>query len=387
MHATFNLAACFSQSLSALLILRLLSGASGAATLTNSGAVIADVFPPRQRGLAMTVYALIPLFAPVLGPILGAYVSSTWGWRASMAGMALLSLSALGVAAVALPETYAPVLLERRARRLAAITGRAYVSSMATAGRRTGEGGLGARLAATLSRPFALAAREPIISLLALYQAVVFGILYLTFTAFPIIYTDVRGWPAEQSGLSFAGVLAGILLSVAFALWDNARYVRLLEALPRGGGGAPPPEVRLLSCGVGGVCIVAGLFWFAATAAPRVPWPVNVAAGVPFGLGVVLVTIGSTNYIVDSYVVYAASALTVCICGRAVCGAVFPLFVRGLFASVGVWWGLSIPALMSLVCLPVPWVFYCYGPQIRARGKYAMRVGPEDVDETTRLLS
>lgn len=385
----FNIAACFSGTLPTLLVLRLLSGASGAATLTNSGAVIADIFPPRERGLAITVYALVPLFAPVLGPIFGAYVSETWGWRWSMASMALLSASALAVAAILLPETYAPVLLEKRAHRLVILTGKTYVSAMASTSRSSGR--LGASLATTLSRPFILAASEPIIGLLALYQAVVFGILYLTFTAFPIIYTDVLGWPAEQSGLSFLGVLVGILLSVVFALWDNARYARRLEQL---GGGTAPPEMRLLACCIGGVCIVVGLLWFASSANSSVHWLINNAAGVPFGLGVVLVTIGSTNYIIDSYTIYTASALTVCICGRAVCGAVFPLFVRGLFASVGIWWGLFIPALLSLVCLPVPWIFYLYGPQIRTRGKYAgqaevaaQRARQHDVDENTRLLS
>jgi hypothetical protein len=42
------------------------------------------------------------------------------------------------------------------------------------------------------------------------------------------------------------------------------------------------------------------------------------ASGVPLGFDIVLVTIGSTNYLVDAYTIYAASALTVCICGRAI---------------------------------------------------------------------
>ena len=185
-----------------------------------------------------------------------------------------------------------------------------------------------------LSRPFLLAAHEPIILILALYQAVVFGTLYLTFAAFPIVYTDLRGWPPESSGLSFVGVKIGMLFSVVFQFWDNHRYAKLVRRLAPE---AAPPETRLPGCCVGGISIVVGLFWFAWTTSPEIHWMINTAAGVPFGFGIVLVTISSTNYLVDSYTVFAASALTVCICARATCGAAFPLFVRGLFANLGVY--------------------------------------------------
>lgn len=404
-HVALNTAACFSPTLAILLVVRLLSGAFGAATLTNCGAVIADIFRPRQRGLAITVYALVPLFAPVLGPMAGTYVSGVLGWRWSMALMALLSLTALAVACLVLPETYAPLLLDKRASLLTKVTGRLHISAMAAsaasaAGHKNNDPVHRPSFVTMLSRPFLLAANEPIISLLALYQAVVFGTLYFMFAALPLIYTDVFGWPKEQSGLAFVGVVVGMSLSVVFSLWDNARYVRALERLNKEGEeaavvvvAAAPPEMRLPACCLGGVCIVVGLLWCAWTATPKLPWLVNMAAGVPFGFGIVLVTIGSTNYLVDAYTIYAASALTVCICGRAVLGAVFPLFVRSLFMSIGVWWGQSIPAVLSLICLPFPFVFYRFGPAIRKRCKYAREVqmaaqrARRQADENTPLLA
>ena len=380
-----NIAICFSQDLAGLLVLRFLSGAFGAAPLTNSGGVIADTFPPQDRGLAITVYALVPLFAPVLGPIVGGYVAGTLGWRWLMGMMALMSASALLVSLLVLPETYAPVLLRKRAQRLSKITGKVYVSAIADKNASFGDS-----LARTLPRPFLLAAHEPIILILAFYQAVIFGTLYLTFAAFPILYTDLRGWPQQSSGLSFVGVLFGMLFSVAFQLWDNHRYVKLvIELRPE----APPPETRLLGSCVGGVSIMIGLFWFAWTTSPSIHWTLNTAAGIPFGFGIVLVTISSTNYLVDSYTVFAASALTVCICARAMCGAAFPLFVRGLFAKLGVYWGLSIPAFLALLCAPFPFIFYRYGPGIRARCRYAGQAeksllrARRPVDERTPLLN
>ncbi|OTB00235.1 hypothetical protein M426DRAFT_66314 [Hypoxylon sp. CI-4A] len=369
-HVILNIALCFTQGLTSLLILRFFSGAFGAAPLTNSGGMIADTFPSKERGLAITIYALVPLFAPSLGPITGEYVANILGWRWLMCVMALLSASALLVSLLILPETYAPVLLHQRAQKMSEMTGLVYISAMGTGDER--HVSFIKTLATTLSRPFLLASHEVIIPAVALYQAIVFGTLYLTLAAFPIVYTDLRGWPQEKSGLSFIGVLLGMSLSVAYQLWEYDRYAR---AVTKSGSEAPLPEVRLLGCCIGGVSIVIGLFWFAWTVTPAIHWAVNTAAGIPFGFGIILVTISSTNYLIDSYTIFAASALTLCICAKAACGAVFPLFVRSLFANLGVFWTICIPAFLSLLCVPLPFIFYRYGPEIRARSKYASKAG------------
>ena len=356
----------FCQNLAVLLLLRFLSGAFGAAPLTNSVRVIADTFPSQDRGLAITVYAFVPLFAPVLGPIVGGYVVATLGWHWLMGIIALLSTSALVVSLVLLPETYAPVLLRKRAERLSNMTNKVFVS--ATAGKTGEQPHFSNSLATTLSRPFYLAAHEPIILILALYQAIVFGNLYLAFAAFPIVYTDFRGWPPESSGLSFVGILIGMLFAVIFQIWDNRRYVKLVIGLSTE---AAAPETRLPGNCVGGISILIGLFWFAWTASPDVFGMTNTAAGIPFGVGIVLITISSTNYLVDSYAVFSASALTACICARAICGALFPLFVPGLFAKSGVYWGLTKPALLASLYAPFHFIFWRYGPSIKSRCKYA----------------
>ena len=361
-----NIAICYSTDLISILVLRFLSGAFGAAPLTNAGGVIADTFPPKTRGLAITVYALVPLLALTMGPIVGGSVVDALGWRWLMGVMAMLSASALAITLVLIPETFAPVLLRKRAERLSDMTGRVYVSAVTI--RDDGEVGFLASMVRTLSRPFLLAVHEPIIVLLALYQAIVIGILYLTLEAFPIVYGGTRGWSQKEIGLSFLGVLVGTLCSVLFQLWDNHHYVKLLKRLEPG---TAPPEARLFGCCVGSVSIVIGLFWFAWTSGPSMHCLVSIAAGIPFGFGVVLVTIGATNYLIDAYTIFAASALTVCFCGRAVLGATFPLLARSMYENLGIHWGSSVPAFLALACSPFPFFLYRYGPEIRARCKFA----------------
>lgn len=77
----FNAGAAGSQNIQTLIVLRFMAGAWGSSPLTNAGGVIADMFPARERGLAMSLFAAAPFMGPVLGPIVGGFVGETIGWR------------------------------------------------------------------------------------------------------------------------------------------------------------------------------------------------------------------------------------------------------------------------------------------------------------------
>lgn len=56
---------------------------------------------------------------------------------------------------------------------------------------------------------------------------------------------------------------------------------------------------------------------------------------------------------------------------RSLFGAAFPLFTPYMYENLGIHWASSLPAFLSVACLPFPFIFYKYGPAIRARCKYA----------------
>ena len=56
----FNAGAAGAQNMASLLLLRFLAGAVGSNSLISAGAVVADQFPARQRGLALAYYAVTP---------------------------------------------------------------------------------------------------------------------------------------------------------------------------------------------------------------------------------------------------------------------------------------------------------------------------------------
>lgn len=98
-----------------------------------------------------------------------------------------------------------------------------------------------------------------------------------------------------------------------------------------------------------------------------------VAAGVPFGLGMSLVFHSIFNYLIDSYTIYAASVLASNAVLRSLFGAAFPLFTKQMYDKLGTQWASSVPAFLSLACLPMPFIFFKYGPAIRQRCKYSAK--------------
>jgi hypothetical protein len=139
-----------------------------------------------------------------------------------------------------------------------------------------------------LKRPLVILFREPIVLLLSLYMAVIYGTLYMLFGAFPIVFQQGRGWSPGIGGLAFLGVAVGMILAVAYCLWDNKRYGVVSDKH----GGFAPPEQRLPSVMLGGVLIPVGLIWFAWTNGPEIHWIVPIIASGPFGFGMVLVFLG-----------------------------------------------------------------------------------------------
>jgi multidrug resistance protein len=362
----FNAGAAGGPNIYGLLILRFFAAAFGSSPLTNAGGVIADLFNANERGLAMSLFSAAPFMGPVLGPIIGGFLGMTEGWRWVHGLMAIWAGVILIVTACLVPETYPPVLLRKRAERLSKMTGKVYMS-------RTdidqGKITLGEAFATGLKRPWILLFTEPIVLLLSLYHAIIYGILYMLFGAFPIVYRLGRGWNEGISGLPFVAVAIGVVLAISYVIfYDNKQYMKKVNA---SGVGYTTPEARLPMCIVGGIALPIGLFWFAWTNSPELPWAASVVASIPFGFGMVLIFLSIMNYLIDSYTIFAASVLAGNGIIRSVFGAAFPLFTKQMYDSLGIHWASSIPAFLAVACIPLPFIFYKYGAAIRKKCKYA----------------
>ena len=158
---------------------------------------------------------------------------------------------------------------------------------------------LSRELSVSFTRPWILLFREPIVLLMSLYMSIIYGTLYMFFTAFPFVFQVARGWSQGIAGLPFIGVAVGVCLATLAAGVDNKRYVRLCKAA-EAEGRPVEPEARLSTAMVGSIVLPIGLFLFAFTTYPSIHWIVPIIGAMFFSCGLVMVFISFMSYAVDS---------------------------------------------------------------------------------------
>ncbi|KFH44385.1 putative transporter-like protein [Hapsidospora chrysogenum ATCC 11550] len=352
-----------SQNIATLVLLRFFGGTFGGSPLVNSGGAIADLFPPAQRGLAMTLYCVAPFLGPILGPVVGGFISQSVGWR-WVQGVCCIFIGVIGILGVVfVPETYGPVLLSRRALRLSKTDGKVYISVLE---KNQGKKKPSEIFQRALIRPWVLLFLEPIVLVSSLYMAIIYGTVYMFMAAMPIVYNEGRGWSEGAGGLAFLGIAVGIVVGLVYAIFDNNwRYAKLFHAKTANAESRLPPAIA------GAIALPIGMFAFAWTNYPSIHWSVAIVLSAPFGFGCVLVILPMVNYLIDSYTIYAASVLAAAAIFRSIVGAVFPLFTSKMYHSLGIHWASSVPAFLTLACLPFPLVMYRYGGALRMKCKYS----------------
>ena len=214
------------------------------------------MFNNRTRGLAITVFSMTVFTGPNLAPFIGGFIimNPNMGWRWTEYIVALMGFLAFGLDLIFLQETYPPVVLVEKAAELR---------------RRTKNWGIHAKqeeievdfrelVTKNFSRPLRLLVTEPIVLLLSIYMAFIYGLLYLFLTAYPIVFQRVHHMNPGVGGLPYFGMILGMLMAGVFIVLTQPGYNRKLEA----NGGIPVPEWRLPPVIVGGVAFTCGLFWF-----------------------------------------------------------------------------------------------------------------------------
>ena len=137
------------------------------------------------------------------------------------------------------------------------------------------------------------------------------------------------------------------------------------------------PEVRLPQVMVGGVCFAVGLFWFGWTGnSSDIHWIVPTLAGVLIGFGNTSVFLPLLNYLIDTYLMLAASAISANAMMRSAFAAGFPMFATYMYNGLGIGKATTVLGCVAAALIPVPVLFYFYGERLRARSRYAPKIPP-----------
>ncbi|KAF2832692.1 MFS multidrug transporter-like protein [Ophiobolus disseminans] len=357
----FTLGAGFSRSLPSLLICRLLAGMAGSPSLAVGAGTNADLFVPHKRAVATSMFLAAPFTGPVLGPVIGGFLAQykTWPWTQWV--QIFITLIATLVA-LPMKETYKPIILKKRARKH---------------GLKMPDAPKGAKMKTAIVvkvvRPLHMLVAELPVLLFSLYTSFAFGTLFLFFAAFPFIFTRAPyAFSPSQSGLTFLSIGIGIALGVGTAVVvDKVMYQPRYQKALAAGNGYVAPEQRLYCAMMGSFGMVAGLFWFGWMSAQGRHWAVCLVGAVPFAWGNICVFTSTALYLVDVYGPQnGASAMAANGVLRYSFGAVFPLFTVQMYQGLGIGWATSLLGFVAVLLLPIPWVFFKWGPSIRAKSKY-----------------
>ena len=280
MFLIWTIPSAVAKNIQTIIVSRFFNGFTGGTFLSVAGGTAGDVFSRNQIQAPMALVSSVPFIGPSLGPVLGGFINSHLDWTWTYYIMIIWSAVLLICMIFFAPETYHPIILRAKARALRQDTGndryRAPMEDNTKTWRQI--------IVVSLLRPFQLLFLEPMCLCLDIYSAVLLGILYLFFGTFPMVFRTTYDMNLWQGGLTFVGIIVGMVIAAATTpIWSNIRE-RLMNKNEKEHGRSEP-EYRLPPAIVGGILIPIGLFWFGWTTYSRIHWIVPIIGSAVFGGG------------------------------------------------------------------------------------------------------
>lgn len=249
MYFVWLIPCAVANNMATMLVVRFFDGLAGSAFLSVAGGTVGDMFAREKLSAPMMVYTASPFLGPEVGPVIGGFINQFADWRWSFwvlliwAGLQWLLIFFF------VPETYAPVLLRRKAIMLRKETGderwTAPIERMQKSVLRT--------VLNSCIRPFQLLVFEQMVLNLCLLSAILLGILYLFFgvrarhdssrmlhrlmttckQAFAVVFRNNHDFNQWQTGLTFLGIFVGMVVGVCCdPLWRrNVHQTRPLARI------------------------------------------------------------------------------------------------------------------------------------------------------------
>jgi hypothetical protein len=186
-----------------------------------------------------------------------------------------------------LRETYAPRILELKARRLRKETGNPNLRSKMDSGLNPKT-----HLIRSIVRPMKMLIFSPIVLFLSLYMALVYGYLYLLFTTITELFEGTYHFSDKSAGLAYLGIGIGMFIGLAVVGFTSDFGVKYLT---KKNGGLTKPEYRLPPMIPAALIIPIGLFIYGWTAYYKVQYivPIIGTSLVGFGLITTFVSLGN----------------------------------------------------------------------------------------------
>jgi multidrug resistance protein len=331
-----------SNNLAQILVLRFFGAIAGAAMISNAPGTVSDIVSDDYRALAFSMWSIGPMNGPVIGPVIGGFVYQALGWRWTN-WVVMIGSGTSWFMVFLIQETYAPAILRAKSAKKRKETDEPRWHS-----RYDDKKAFLPMLRENLYRPLSMAINEPICIFWNIYIALVYGVLYLCFVSYPIVFGELRGWSPGLTGLSYLGIGIGGMCTIL----SEPLFRKMINAHAKDPEtGKPYPEAMVSVVCLAAVSIPVGEMIFAWTGGnTNVHWIAPLLAGVPFGAGNCGVFIYASNYLVHSYGIYAASALAGNAVLRSAMGGALPLAGSKMYVPAELYSNISLYS--SFITLP-----------------------------------
>ena len=281
--AAFTMGCALASNWPMLLVFRLLCGVFASAPIAAVTGILADINGnPRERGAAMAWFMAATTCGPCIAPFLSGFIAEATTWRWVFWTAAILAALTYPLVLI-VPETYLPVLQSRRAAKMRKETGNQNIIAKSDIGTKSFK----YVIRIVMLRPYRMVATEAVVFFTCLYVSLLYGVFYLTFQAWPLIYQGLYQMSPGVGGLAFIPIGVGSALSGAVFVWYDSRFAKAHKDKV---SWAQNEDYRRLPLACfGGIIWAISLFWVGWSAYRSVHWIVPMLSGVALGMGFLLI--------------------------------------------------------------------------------------------------
>lgn len=341
----FQIVCAVTPTFAGMLVSRFLAGCFSSTFSTMVGGVIADIYHAKNRNTAMTLFAGGALTGTGLGPMISGPIAQHLNWRWIFYVQLIMDGVLMIFVVFLFAETRGSILLSKKANVLnryydqleaAGCYGHMMPSSTGDTSKEAPQRlrwkckddeertSLSIMIKISLWRPFYMLFTEPVVFFFSLWVSFSWAVLYMCFSAIPLVYAKTYDFNVQQSGLIFAASSIGSIIFTVVCVYQEKLGLRYLPSRQR--AILYTPEGRLYFACVESVLLPIGVLWFCISGSyPSVPWVVPALGIAAATMGVFSVYLAVFNYLADSYHRWASSALAAqSFCRNLLAGA-FPL--------------------------------------------------------------
>ncbi|QIW96422.1 hypothetical protein AMS68_001940 [Peltaster fructicola] len=325
------------QNYATLIVTRFFSGGCVALLANTISSMIPDVWETdEERSVPVGIYILFYVVGSTLGPVAFAPVMqylNDWRW---IFYIQLIVYGVVGpVAFLLIRETRGSVILRRHAKKIRTETDKEVWAE--------------AELANTL-----------------------FGTVFLFTQSTTQVFDNLYDWQEYSSGYVQGAIVIGEILGWAATFYSTRVYLqskyRNTEML-----GTPIPEARLyVSIPASFIGLAGGMFVYAWTSYPSLPWIAPAIGLGMVGFGIQVVISAVADYVFDAYAVsaYAGSAVSAVAFGENIVAGFLPLATQSMYTNLGLQWASTLLAFIGVGLSMIPIIFVWKGRWLRAKSPY-----------------